>query len=123
MRVQVAIPVLSALLGTPKHLVGTNIGLVLILCHHFPVYSVRVHPWTPQLLFNYTSQKAGLVVLPVLHGQVDLLDAEPLEHAAVGTDAGDEGCDVSPILMRNIFFEICELLLVTVLGDSPGEYF
>jgi hypothetical protein len=36
---------------------------------------------------------------PVVSGECDLLDAEPLEHAGLSSDSGDEGSDEAPVLV------------------------
>lgn len=58
----------------------------------------------------------------MLHREVDLLDAEPFEHAAVSSDSRNESGYILPILMRDIFLEIGYAMLIGVFRDSPGQY-
>lgn len=57
LRVQVAIPVLSALLGTPEYFALLAVCLILSLGHILPVDEVQVAVRLGQLLLHHPSQQ------------------------------------------------------------------
>lgn len=59
----------------------------------------------------------------MLDGKVNLLDAQPLEHAALCGHSRDQLGDNLPILVGEILFEIHEAVHVSVLADHPDKDF
>lgn len=51
-------------------------------------------------LLDQLPQEGGLFGTPVIGGEVDLLQAEPFEHAGLARDPGDQRSDGLPILMH-----------------------
>ena len=95
--VQVAIPVLSALFGVPEDLVLAVVKEVKPLGDHLPVLGVLRLP-LEALLGDQFAQETGFLLTPVVGGEVDFFEAEPLEHAGLAGDPGDDGGDGFPVL-------------------------
>jgi hypothetical protein len=96
--VEVAVPVFTALLSVSKDLVGTVVEEVEFLRDEFPVLAVFGLAFKA-LLVDEPSKKVAFLVAPVVGGEVDLLEAEPLEHAGLASDAGDEGGEHFPVFV------------------------
>jgi hypothetical protein len=70
------------------------------------------------------------MLCPVMSGECDLLNTEPLEHASLGCDSRYDGSDKFPILWclynkttYHIFLDVYNVLIVTVLWNNPYQYF
>jgi hypothetical protein len=116
--------VLSALLGASEDLGVVVVEEVEFLSDEFPVEIGKlIHQLAMELLLMYDfSEEVALMLVPAAGGEVDLPDAEPLEHAAIGSNSWDELRNPLPIFKGDIFVDIGNDILVAVLGDHPDEY-
>lgn len=96
---------LTALLGIAKDLRQILIDPVQFLGNLLPLsYLVSIGSLpgralqTYQSLLDYSRKQIRLLSGPIVSGEGDFLDAEPLEHAGFCIHTGDQGGDVFPVL-------------------------
>jgi hypothetical protein len=95
--IEVAVPVLAALLGVAEDLVLAVVEKVEPLRDELPVLAV-LRLALETLLVDQLGQQVALLVAPVVRGEVDFLETEPLEHTRLSSDARYEGGEHGPIL-------------------------
>jgi hypothetical protein len=114
--IQETVPVLSALLRAPEHLRRRCISEVKFFCHCLPVEMGKIlHISIHLLMVDNAPQKLALLGRPITVGKIGLADAEPLEHAAAAAYSRNECCDVFPILRGELFVNVVDAELITVL--------
>lgn len=97
LRVEVAVPMLAALLSVSIDFVRTIELEIESLGYLLPIFSIlfiRV-VW----LFDDGGEKSWLFLSPAICGQVDFLETQPLEHTGLRLDSGNKGGYCCPILM------------------------
>lgn len=104
-RIQVAVPVLSALLGISEYFVFSWVQNIDFLGNQFPVLAVLVLALMA-LLVDQLREYVALFLAPVVGSQVDFFETKPLEHAGLASDSRDEGSDGLPVcvILSNKYF-------------------
>lgn len=74
LRIQITIPMFSALFGTSKYFSILMIDLILFLSHCFPIDLIQMHIRPRKLFFNNSSKKRRLVIVPMLNWKVNFFD-------------------------------------------------
>lgn len=88
---------LSTLLRIPKDLVCSVVEEVQLLANKLPILGILVLSLIT-LLIDQRGKKVAFLLTPVIGGKVDLLEAEPFEHARLASDPWDQRRDHFPIL-------------------------
>jgi len=88
----------AALLGIPVDSIFFFAEEVKSLGDELPILGLLLA--AVAALLDQLPQEGGLLWTPVIGGEVDLLQAEPFEHAGLARDAGDERGDGFPIFMH-----------------------
>ena len=87
----------SALLRAPVYFVGQVVEFVELFGNGAPIIS-SVFPGVRGVLLDNEIEEEGLFFDPAVFGEGVLFEAEPLEHAGLACDAGDEIGDVLPVI-------------------------
>ena len=90
---------LPALLGVAIYLMVVLIEPVKLLRYFLPIASFPLTRSPPHPLPHNPPKHLRLLLGPVMRGESDLLDAEPLEHAGLGGGCGNKGGDEGPVLV------------------------